>query len=54
MKPKAAHGLRKIFDAIDTNKDGQLSRAELKAYRQAHQGERKGDGRGEGKSQPKS
>ena len=37
--------LAKNFDAIDTNKDGQLSRAELKAYRQAHKGEGKGQGK---------
>ena len=51
---KSRPRLTKNFDAIDTNKDGQLTHAELKAYRQAHQGERKGGGRGEGKSQPKS
>ena len=33
--------LEKNFDAIDTNKDGQLTRAEMKAYREAHKGERK-------------
>ncbi|MES2398606.1 MAG: EF-hand domain-containing protein [Pseudomonadota bacterium] len=31
--------LAKNFDAIDTNKDGQLTRAEMKAYREAHKGE---------------
>lgn len=33
--------LEKNFDAIDTNKDGQITRAEMKAYREAHKGERK-------------
>ena len=33
--------LARNFDAIDTNKNGQLSRDELKAYHQAHRGERK-------------
>ena len=33
--------LTKNFDAIDTNKDGQLSAAEMKAYRKAHKGEGK-------------
>ncbi len=33
--------LEKNFDAIDANKDEQLTRAELKAYREAHKGERR-------------
>ena len=33
--------LEKNFDAIDINKDGQITRAEMKAYREAHKGERK-------------
>lgn len=33
--------LEKNFDAIDSNKDGQITRAEMKAYREAHKGERK-------------
>jgi Ca2+-binding EF-hand superfamily protein len=28
------------FDSIDTNKDGQLSRGELSAWKKAHKGER--------------
>lgn len=33
---RGRHHMEKNFDAIDTTKDGQLSPAELKAYRQAH------------------
>jgi EF-hand domain pair len=36
--------LSKNFDAMDVNKDGQLSRDELMAYRKAHQADQDGDG----------
>ena len=42
--------LTKNFDAIDSNKDGQLTRQELKAYRQTHKGERKGEGKSPAKN----
>jgi hypothetical protein len=32
----------KNFDAIDTNKDGKVTRSELAAYRAAHKGEHRG------------
>ena len=38
---KGMPGLAKKFDQIDTNKDGQLSRDELKAFKKAHKGDRK-------------
>ena len=38
---KGMPGLAKNFDQIDTNKDGQLSRDELKAFKKAHKGDRK-------------
>jgi EF-hand domain pair len=38
---KARPRLEKHFDAIDSNKDGQLSREELQAFRAAHHGLRK-------------
>ena len=37
---KALPHLLGKFDSIDTNKDGQLSRAELSAWKKAHKGER--------------
>ena len=33
--------LEKFFDAIDTDKDGQLSRKDLTAFREAHKGQAK-------------
>ena len=41
--------LTKNFDAIDANKDGELSRAEMKTYRKAHKGEHKGEGKSQSK-----
>ncbi len=41
---KASPALSKHFDAIDANKDGQLSRAEMKAYHQANKADQDGDG----------
>ncbi len=37
---KAMPRLAPKFDSIDTNKDGQLSRGELHAWKKAHRGER--------------
>mgnify|MGYP001224167360 CR=1 FL=1 len=37
--PKAPAGTKKL-DAIDTDRDGQLSRHELQAWKKAHRGER--------------
>jgi hypothetical protein len=34
--------LSKNFDAIDTNKDGKVTKEEMAAYRKAHKGEHKG------------
>ena len=47
---KSKPRLAKNFDAIDTNKDGQLSAAEMKAYRKAHKGEHQGEHKGQAKS----
>lgn len=41
---KANPALSKHFDAIDTNKNGQLSRDEMKAFHQANKADQDGDG----------
>jgi hypothetical protein len=52
---KASPALAKKFDAIDANKDGQLSRDEMKAFHTAHKADKDGDGnisRAEAASKP--
>ena len=39
-------GLSKNFDKVDANKDGKVTREEMKAAREARKGERKDGGKG--------